>query len=162
MLADRIVAAVRACVGTRFRAQGRVPGLGLDCVGVVLVAAAAAGVVAAVPAYALGGDHAGLLLAVLAAHGCVPVQLPSPGDILVLAPDRRHRHLAVATPEGVVHAHAGLGRVVEGPIDSGWAIIGAWRLPRSGERLTGIAAQRLPRSGDRLTVTGAQRLPGAY
>ena len=35
-----IVAAVRACVGTRFRAQGRCPGIALDCVGVALVAAA--------------------------------------------------------------------------------------------------------------------------
>jgi hypothetical protein len=38
-----IVAAVRACIGTRFRSQGRVPGLALDCVGVALVAAQAAG-----------------------------------------------------------------------------------------------------------------------
>lgn len=124
-----IVAAARSCVGTRFRAQGRRPGLGLDCVGVVLVAAAAAGLVPPVPAYALGGDHDAAIEPVLAGQRCQPVAVPLPGDILVVAPDARQRHLAVVTPAGVVHAHAGLGRVVEGPLDRGWSIIGVWRLP---------------------------------
>ncbi len=125
-----IVAAARACVGTRFRPQGRTPGLGLDCVGVVLVAAHAAGVgLPALPAYALGGDHADELESVLLATGCQPVAVATPGDILVIAAAPRHRHLAVVTPAGVVQAHAGLGRVVEGPIDSSWAVLAAWRLP---------------------------------
>jgi hypothetical protein len=51
------------------------------------------------------------------------------GDLLVIAPAPRRRHLAVVTPAGIVHAHAGLARVVEGPIDPAWSIIGAWRLP---------------------------------
>jgi cell wall-associated NlpC family hydrolase len=125
-----IVAAARSCVGTRFRPQGRVPGLGLDCVGVVLVAAAAAGVgLAMVPAYALAGDNVALLDDGLAAAGCLPVAVPLSGDILILAPAAARRHLGVVTPGGMVHAHAGLGRVVEGPIDPDWSIIGAWRLP---------------------------------
>ena len=124
-----IVAAVRACVGTRFRAQGRVPGLGLDCVGVVLVAAAASGMGRVVaPAYALGGDHADRIETFLAAAGCTAVPQPMDGDILVVVPAPGQRHLAVVTPGGVVHAHAGIGRVVEGPIDGEWTIIGAWRL----------------------------------
>ncbi len=125
-----IVAAARTCVGTRFRPQGRTPGLGLDCVGVVLVAARAVGVgVPVLPAYALGGDHAHDLEAVLLAAGCRPVTAAAAGDILVIAAAPRHRHLAVVTPAGVVQAHAGLGRVVEGPIDSSWAVLAAWRLP---------------------------------
>ena len=125
-----VVAAVRACVGTRFRPQGRTPGLALDCVGVVLVGAAAAGLKPAVPmAYALGGDHEDNVEIVLEAAGCVHVLAPEPGDVLVLAPAPNRRHLAVVTPAGVVHAHAGIGRVVEGPLDPEWIIIGAWRLP---------------------------------
>ena len=54
---------------------------------------------------------------------------PPPGDILVIAPAPGRRHLAVVVPGGVVHAHAGLGRVVEGPLDPAWVVIGAWRLP---------------------------------
>ncbi len=125
-----IVAAVRACVGTRFRAQGRTPGLALDCVGVVLVAARAAGLRAIVPAaYALGGDHVDRVEAELAAAGCHPIQMPLPGDVLVAAPAIGQRHLGIVTPAGVVHAHAGIGCVVEGPIDPQWTLIGAWRLP---------------------------------
>lgn len=125
-----IVAAVRSCVGTCFRPQGRVPGLGLDCVGVVLVAAAAAGVGRlAAPPYALAGDNAALLDRELVNAGCVPVAVPLSGDIVVLAPRGDRRHLGVITPSGMVHAHAGLARVVEGPIDPGWSIVAAWRLP---------------------------------
>lgn len=122
---SNIVAAARACIGTRFRAQGRVPGLGLDCVGLVL----AAGSInpAAVPAYALGGDHGDLLTQTLFDAGCHPVAAALPGDILVLAPAPRLQHLAIVTPAGVVQAHAGLGRVVEGPLDPDWPRLGAWR-----------------------------------
>ena len=123
-----IVAAARSCVGTRFRSQGRVPQLGLDCIGVLLVAAAVAGVVVAPPAYRLGGDYPDFA-AILGAEGCERVNPPLPGDIIGLAPARRQLHFGIMTPAGLVHAHAGLERVVEGPIDPAWSIIGAWRLP---------------------------------
>ena len=120
-----IVAAARACVGTRFRAQGRCADTGLDCVGLVLVAVGVDPAV--VPAYALGGDHADLLDAVLVKAGCHRVVTALPGDILVLAPVPRLRHLAIVTNDGVIQAHAGLGRVVEGPPDPDWPCLAAWR-----------------------------------
>lgn len=121
----QIVAAARACIDTRFRAQGRVPGLALDCVGLVL---AAGGIQAAVvPAYALGGEYQHLLDETLHAAGCRKVSSPLPGDILVLEPAPRLRHLAIMTPSGAVHAHAGIGRVVEGPLYPGWSQLAAWR-----------------------------------
>ena len=124
-----IVAAARACVGTRFRPQGRVPGLALDCVGLALVAARAAGVAVAAPAYALGGDREPGLDEALVDAGLTIVAAPCPGDLLVVAPSPGRRHLAIVTDRGVVHAHAGLGRVVEGPPDAAWHLVGAWRLP---------------------------------
>lgn len=127
---EEIVAAARGCVGTRFRAQGRVPGVGLDCVGVALVAAAAAGVAIVPPVYALGGDHEAALDGLLAATGCRRIATAGQGDLLSLAPSPGRRHLAVVTGAGVVHAHAGLGCVVEGPIDPGWTVLAAWRLPQ--------------------------------
>lgn len=127
-----IVAAARGCVGTRFRAQGRTVGLGLDCVGVALIAARAAGAAGqAVPAYTLSGDNEHRLDAVLAASGCVALgdELPQPGDLVVVAPAAGRRHLAIVTDAGMVHAHAGLARVVESPADPGWLPVSAWRLP---------------------------------
>ena len=129
-----IIAAARACLGTRFRPQGRVPGLALDCVGVALVAAAAAGVVIVMPPYRLGGDREADFDHVLRDAGCAwlrPGEARS-GDLLVVAPSPGRRHVAVVTDRGVVHAHAGLGRVVEGPLDPAWIPIAAWRLPVEG------------------------------
>lgn len=124
-----IIAAVRACVGTRFRAQGRLAGVALDCVGVALVAASAAKVCVAVPPYSLGGDREPDLDDLIAASGCHAVAVAAPGDLLLVAPGPNRRHLAIVTEAGVVHAHAGLGRVVEGPLEPAWTILGAWRLP---------------------------------
>ena len=98
------VAAARACVGTRFRPQGRVPGLGLDCIGVAVAAAR-------------GGDHDGAVEPVLIAMGCRRVARARPGDVILYAPAPGQRHLAVLAGPDLVHAHAGLGRVVEGPAD---------------------------------------------
>ena len=35
---NQVVARARSLIGTRFRSQGRVPGVGLDCVGTVAIA----------------------------------------------------------------------------------------------------------------------------
>ena len=130
---EAIVAAARRCVGTRFRPQGREVGIGLDCIGVALIAAAAANACFDVPAYALGGDHEADLDTTLPTHGCVPVLVADPGDLLVVAPAPRRRHLGIVTPSGIVHAHASLGRVVEGPLDPGWTLVGTWRFPKAQE-----------------------------
>ena len=126
---DAIVAAVRATIGTRFRPQGRRAGVGLDCVGVALIAAEAADCAATSPPYALGGDHDGRLDAAVAALGCSKVAVADPGDLIVVAPAVGRRHLAVKTDQGVVHAHAGLRRVVEGPLDPAWIVVAIWRFP---------------------------------
>ena len=127
-----IVAAARGCVGTRFRAQGRLPGLGLDCIGVALIAASAAGAAdLTAPPYTLSGDNENRIDAVLMTSGCRQLvdEPPEAGDLLVVAPALGRRHLAVVTDTGLVHAHAGLARVVEAPADPGWVSVSAWRLP---------------------------------
>jgi cell wall-associated NlpC family hydrolase len=120
------IAAARAAVGTRFRPLGRLPGVGLDCVGVVLLAAQVSGVcLDSVPSYALGGDHADVLDSTLVSLGFERVGEPQPADVVVFSLASRHRHLAVISDRGIVHAHAGLGRVVEGPMPD-WPIIAFW------------------------------------
>ncbi len=126
--AELIVAGARACVGTQFRVQGRLPSVGLDCVGVVVCAAAAAGIrLADMADYSLRGEQARRLAAALA--GWRRVERGTAGDVLVVAPAVGARHVGVMTAGGLVHAHAGLRRVVEGPVDPDWRVIGLWRLP---------------------------------
>lgn len=129
-MADAIVARARACLGTRFRLQGRVPGLGLDCLGLVLAALAAAGRVFECPRdYALRGEglvaraEAGLAAAGGARMGGVARH----GDVLLFEPARGAAHLAIMSEGGVIQAHLGVGRVVEGPADPAWAVCSVWR-----------------------------------
>lgn len=124
------ITAARAGLGTRFRPQGRLIGVGLDCVGVALLAAAGAGLqLGPVPSYALGGDHEVLLAATLRQFGLRRVHRPRPADLVEYALARGHRHLALITERGILHAHAGLGRVVEGPVPDDWPVVACWALP---------------------------------
>jgi murein DD-endopeptidase / murein LD-carboxypeptidase len=124
------IAAARTGIGTRFRPQGRLPGVGLDCVGVALLAAAGAGLqLGPVPAYALCGDHAHMLAHTMRALGLRRVRRPQPGDLVEYAFGPGHRHLALITDRGILHAHAGLGRVVEAPAPDDWAVVACWAFP---------------------------------
>ena len=124
------IAAARAGLGTRFRPQGRSIGIGLDCIGVALLAAAGAGAaLGPVPAYALGGDHDDMLADTLRALGLRRVRRAKPADLAEYALAPGHRHLAVITATGIIHAHAGLGRVVEAPAPANWPVAAYWALP---------------------------------
>lgn len=133
--AARIVAAARHCLGARFRPQGRAAAHGLDCVGLALHAAGAAGCpVPEVGPYRL--DGAGLLerlRAALRAAGFVrrTGRVAFPGDLLAVHVATGRPHLAVLTDAGAVHSHAGLRRVVEGPIDPAWPLLGVFRFPET-------------------------------
>lgn len=133
-LRTRMVDAARALVGVRFRVRGRAAETGLDCVGVVLTAAAAAGarVRADEAFYCLTGDRladrlrdglhrAGLLRLGIGEAG--------PGDVLGFDLGNGVPHLGIRTPTGVINAHTGLGRVVELSPPPGWRTCDAWRLP---------------------------------
>ena len=122
-----VAAAARAMLGVRFRAQGR-GAEGVDCVGLVAVALAAGGYAGPVPrGYRLrGGDPervAAQLDRVLVRGDGEQV-----GDLLLCASGPGQLHLAIRVEDGIVHADAGLRRVVERPGEVPWPLIGAWRL----------------------------------
>jgi cell wall-associated NlpC family hydrolase len=118
--AELIIAAARACVGVRFRLQGRDPATGLDCVGLVLVCARAIGWPVHDQAdYVLTEDPARLRAALLA-HGLTLRPVPSAGDIGLFESAGAPRHLGILTGPGLIHADIGLRRVVEHRLDAGW------------------------------------------
>lgn len=126
MPADEIVARARALAGTRFRAQGRRQSEGLDCIGLVAIALGLDGVR---DDYALRGGSATALSAGLIGAGLRPVAQVAPGDVLVIRAGPGQLHLGIWTGTGLIHADAGLRRVVERPGEVPWPIVSAWRRP---------------------------------
>ncbi|MEX6723402.1 NlpC/P60 family protein [Parapedomonas caeni] len=135
---DSVVALARACLGTPFRAQGRLPGVGLDCVGLVVHVARARGLRVDDRAdYALTGDH-DRLAGALSGAGLAPVAIAdiTAGDVLLFRLAGVQSHLGIASRTGdgapaLIHAHLGLRRVVEHRLDDDWraALVAAWRFP---------------------------------
>lgn len=122
-----VVAAARAAVGTRFRMQGRGPE-GLDCVGLVAVALRGGGWRGEVPGgYALATDDPAVVARALARAGLTKVDDARPGDVIAFVSGPGQLHLAVETGSGVIHADAGLRRVVERPGVPPWPVAGRWR-----------------------------------
>jgi cell wall-associated NlpC family hydrolase len=101
-----ITAAALSMVGTRFHAQGRAPGIGLDCVGLVVCVARACGIsVIDRAAYPMRPN--GELQGELESRLDRVTDNPQEGDILLMALDREPHHVAIVISENrIVHAHA--------------------------------------------------------
>lgn len=133
MSADRIVAAARACVGTPFRHQGRLPGRALDCAGLVLHALRTAGAdVCDVPAYGRHPSH-GLLEDAIEANTCldrVPPADRQAGDVLLMRFASEPQHLGICAGATIIHAYQQVGIVCEQRLADVWVarIVRVYRL----------------------------------
>lgn len=128
------IAAARACIGTPFHPQGRAVGAGLDCAGLIIVAAAAAGVTLADnQTYAMPPDATTLLYG-LTQNGMEAQALITPGALLLFRIGGQPQHLAIASAaDQMIHAYAPAGRVVETSIGAAWhsRLIGIFSFPDS-------------------------------
>lgn len=117
---DDILALARSALGTPWRHQGRQPGIGLDCAGLVLWVAHELGLsdfeITDYPRLPRGDRLIGLATAA----GFVPREVARPGDVLCMAMVEHPQHLAISTGRGIVHACMQRGRVVEHRVDAGW------------------------------------------
>jgi len=131
MTGPAFAAAALALRGVRFRLNGRHAESGLDCLGVVAAALAACGrpAVGLPRGYALRSSSYGDPARWAQACGFVAAAGPCrAGDVLLVACSKVQLHVLVALgDERFVHAHAGLRRVVVGPRDPAWAVVGHWR-----------------------------------
>jgi cell wall-associated NlpC family hydrolase len=126
---EDVATAALALVGTPFRLHGRDPRSGLDCVGVL--AAALGGETALPNGYTLRSRTLPDVPAIMATLGLAEARGDTrPGDILMLRCPPCQFHFAIAAAATrIVHAHAGLRKVVLGPLPEAWPVIGCWRLP---------------------------------
>lgn len=119
-------------IGVRFRLHGRDPATGLDCIGLVIVSARALGICIDVSAgYQLRNAAIAdrLARAELGPLVCANGPIRS-GDICLIRPAPAQHHLAIADGNGaIIHAHAGLRRVVREPLSPRASMEMRWRLP---------------------------------
>lgn len=122
-----------ALVGARYRLHGREAASGLDCIGVIAAALRGAGWVGTVPSgYPLRG---GVADEIVARFDAVLSRCDgrAAGDVLLFAVGPGQWHGAVRTWAGLVHADAGLRRVVERPGAAAWPLLAAWRYDDGGK-----------------------------
>lgn len=127
---SRMLDEARRCLGTPFHHQGRAPGVGLDCIGLVVCALRAAGIEARDRAdYGRRPDGISLIAAI-EAHGWRRVQKIAAGDILVFRYGGQPQHVALASGAStLIHSFAPAGKVVETDIGDYWRrrLIGIYR-----------------------------------
>ncbi|MEO0462315.1 MAG: NlpC/P60 family protein [Pseudomonadota bacterium] len=123
--------AAASYIGARFRLHGRDPRTGLDCVGLVLISLHKIGrPYSDFSGYGLRNLSIGRFLEEVAPAGLTVAQgaLHS-GDVLLLKPGPAQHHLAiVGGGRTIIHAHAGLRRVVRQPLDASITPLAQWRL----------------------------------
>lgn len=130
MTGQDLARAAEGLVGAPFRLHGRSPETGLDCIGLLVAACAAAGRPIALPnGYRLRSRTLPDLAELAARSGFASAQAPlRPGDVAMCRVNPCQHHLAIiASGNRFVHAHAGLGRVVAMPAPLPWPIVGLWR-----------------------------------
>lgn len=118
--------AARAYLGVPFRHQGRNPAVGLDCVGLLVVAGCAIGLpVELHDCHNYGRDPSdGLLDRHLASAFGAPVATMLRDDVVSIHYAGPARHVGIVGQVGdrltLIHTSQGLGKVVEHGIDAKW------------------------------------------
>ena len=117
-----IVTEARNHIETPFKHQGRLPGLALDCAGLVVVVAKNCGI-EIFDAQGYGRSPNGALEATIAAQVCVdpvPVSDRLPGDILTMRFGKEMQHVAICAGDTVIHSYEAVGKVCEHSLDAMW------------------------------------------
>lgn len=132
MSADHPLArAASGFIGVPFRLRGRDPRRGLDCLGLVAASLEALGrPVPVLGLYTLRQREIGGLLALARRSGLRPADgAVRPGDVLLFDLQAAQFHAGIQDGGGaIIHAHAGLRRVVRGPAPAEARIVRRWRL----------------------------------
>ena len=116
------VSAARGMIGTPFRHQGRLPGVGLDCAGLVVCALRHVGIeVPDVAGYGRLPRHNLFLGQVEANCTRIPHADASAGDLLMFRWTSEPQHVAIYAGGGsIVHAYQAARGVVEHDLDDIW------------------------------------------
>ena len=135
MRRDEVVASARSWLKTPFHHQGRLKGVGVDCVGLAIEVAKASG--ADLSSFDLQHNYpqaygyADLISQLQKGLVEVPMQEARPGDILLFQIYKEPQHIGIMTgPDTMIHSVDKFG-VVEVTLDPMWQsrLISVWRHP---------------------------------
>ena len=127
---ERMIAAARGCLSTPFHHQGRTPQIGLDCIGLVIVALRASGMAINDRTDYGRRPNGQSLENALVAHSAERVDSITAGDILLFRYDGQPQHVALATSvTTMIHSFAPARKVVETNIGDYWQrrLVGIYR-----------------------------------
>ena len=122
-----------ALLRTPFHWGGRAPGVGLDCAGVIVSAAALCGsTIQDYKGYGANTDPDAIMNRLIPQMEPIAVDDAQPGDVLVfwLRSKDRPAHIGILAEDGqVIHAHKSAGACVREPMGS-WRrhVFGAYRI----------------------------------
>lgn len=119
-------------LGTRWRHQGRSPGVALDCVGLIVCSARMIGWADIPDRTDYDARPTGGRLLEIVESCCTPARIASRGAILLLwMQDKEHpQHMGIATGDGtIIHSWATARKVVEDALNPRWSpqIHSVWR-----------------------------------
>ena len=124
MTTDDIINAARQCLGTRFRHQGRIAGVGIDCAGVAIHVARQSGA-GHLDVSGYGRTPAnGQLEQSLDIQPClerVTLSDRAPGDLLLMRFAREPQHVAICAGDTIIHAYEAAGLCCEHRLSDVWA-----------------------------------------
>lgn len=133
-----IATTARAWIGTPFHHQGRLQGVGCDCVGLVIGVAEALGVpVQDQPGYS--PEPQGRALRDALDAQLLPIPAPVPGCVVLMRIGREERHVGIVATHpatgalSIIHAWLQAGAVVEHHLDTTWhrRIVQSYEIPAS-------------------------------
>ena len=133
MNAPDFIRAATACVGVKWRHQGRNPGIALDCIGLLIAAGEACGYdFGEVPPYGREPLPGFLIGEIGKRAERIEQWPPQAGDVLVLEfVQGKPQHMGIAlSDDRLIHTSMSVRRVTIEPIDERWRqrIHSVWRL----------------------------------
>lgn len=130
----QIVKEARTYIDTPFHHQGRLKGIGIDCVGLLTCVASALGITDYDnTSYSRDPDGVTLMQELQKIADEIDMQNAGVGDILVFwisSKSKKPQHLAIKTEKGMIHTYAHIKKVVEHSLGSMWTkrLVAAFRL----------------------------------
>lgn len=118
-----LLAEARTWLGSPYKHQGRLHGVGVDCVGIVIGLAKFCGTpFKDVPAYLPDASDININIELGRWLQLLPMDRVRPGDVLTfwVRNERWPQHCGIVSDYGLIHTHASVGRVVEHRMDERW------------------------------------------